>query len=646
MGYEKRASSRRSKKNQRRVQLVKEAADRCYQGNGYNPNVAPLPGLKVGSMETTFQHPYGVLPYGNIYTDDTNSNDLVRHLGLGVLSMFNDEQILAILAFLDGVGLAMVTACSRFLYVAAHQTELWRDLTLQLFNSESNGHVSLIDDFVQGMWKDLFVRTVTKNNYLRRQRGNDTNGSGHDSVKNLHTYLYNESPHRPIHVRGIFSDTFYRSYLCRSFAFDSTWWNTSSNNVSRENVSNLDTKSFLSKYEQPNIPVIIEDATKSWPALHKWTSDDYLIQKTTGSSYRATSGSAPYPAQFTMKSYFQYCNSTAARLDEAPLYLFDRSFAQQTPDLHQDYFSALQQSCPYLSSTHSSHGHDLFRLLGDDDRRPDYKWIIVGPQRSGSNFHIDPNATHAWNAPIRGRKFWILYPPGVTPPGVIPSVSGDEVTMPISVGEWFLSFWSHHVRQRFHPDKSKRPLECIVSPGELIFVPHGWWHLVYNLDEGISIALTHNYVSSTNLSTVLRFLSRKPTQISGCRDRSSAIPPNRLYEEFSNALKFNQPALWETAFPLSEQGWTCSAWTDEDTIDVRSTVNGIDELTKKDIADSEGSMSKRKDQKRKFLDMENSNGTNTTQSCGTSILSRAKSKLNEEEADVNTKPMFSFSFVQ
>jgi len=218
--------------------------------------------------------------------------------------------------------------------------------------------------------------------------------------------------------------------------------------------------------------------------------------------------------------------------------------------------------------------------------------------------------------------------------------------MPISVGEWFLSFWSHHVRQRFHPDKSKRPLECIVSPGELIFVPHGWWHLVYNLDEGISIALTHNYVSSTNLSTVLRFLSRKPTQISGCRDRSSAIPPNRLYEEFSNALKFNQPALWETAFPLSEQGWTCSAWTDEDTIDVRSTVNGIDELTKKDIADSEGSMSKRKDQKRKFLDMENSNGTNTTQSCGTSILSRAKSKLNEEEADVNTKPMFSFSFVQ
>lgn len=31
---------------------------------------------------------------------------------------------------------------------------------------------------------------------------------------------------------------------------------------------------------------------------------------------------------------------------------------------------------------------------------------------------------------------------------------------------------------------------------EVIFVPHGWWHMVINLDE--SIALTHNYVSFIN----------------------------------------------------------------------------------------------------------------------------------------------------
>lgn len=44
---------------------------------------------------------------------------------------------------------------------------------------------------------------------------------------------------------------------------------------------------------------------------------------------------------------------------------------------------------------------DLFSLLSD--RRPDYRWLIVGGQRSGSSFHVDPNGTSAWNAPVRER---------------------------------------------------------------------------------------------------------------------------------------------------------------------------------------------------------------------------------------------------
>ena len=50
---------------------------------------------------------------------------------------------------------------------------------------------------------------------------------------------------------------------------------------------------------------------------------------------------------------------------------------------------------------------DLFAVIGED--RPNYRWLIVGPARSGSSFHIDPNATSAWNAVVRGRKKWILY---------------------------------------------------------------------------------------------------------------------------------------------------------------------------------------------------------------------------------------------
>jgi len=91
--------------------------------------------------------------------------------------------------------------------------------------------------------------------------------------------------------------------------------------------------------------------------------------------------------------------------------------------------------------------------------------------RSGSCFHIDPNCTHAWNAPIIGRKRWIFYPPGVTPPGVFPSPNGDDVCMPISIGEWFLTFWDQHVERRKDPDVKRRPLECTACPGDVLFVP-------------------------------------------------------------------------------------------------------------------------------------------------------------------------------
>ena len=63
---------------------------------------------------------------------------------------------------------------------------------------------------------------------------------------------------------------------------------------------------------------------------------------------------------------------------------------------------------------------DLFSVLGDEGR-PDFRWLIMGPPRSGSTFHKDPNATSAWNAVVTGSKKWIMYPPHALPPGHISS---------------------------------------------------------------------------------------------------------------------------------------------------------------------------------------------------------------------------------
>jgi hypothetical protein len=226
--------------------------------------------------------------------------------------------------------------------------------------------------------------------------------------------------------------------------------------------------------------------------------------------------------------------------------------------LWKDYMHDLQRTCPYWDPERDDEevGHDLFRML-DEGRRPDHTWMIVGPKRSGSVFHIDPNGTHAWNAAICGRKRWIFYPPGVTPPGVHPSADGDEVALPLSIGEWLFQFWDDHCDRKDTAPIHDRPMECTAMPGDVLFVPHGWWHMVINLDD-VNIAITHNYVSFTNLSNVLKFLDTKRDQVSGCRDRAESIKPEHLYKEFVQEMERHYPVRLQGA--MAEPGWTCRAW--------------------------------------------------------------------------------------
>jgi hypothetical protein len=54
-------------------------------------------------------------------------------------------------------------------------------------------------------------------------------------------------------------------------------------------------------------------------------------------------------------------------------------------------------------------------------------------------------------------------------------------------------------------NKSLRVMEGVCGPGDVLFVPSGWWHMALNLDE--CVAVTQNFCSPRTLPAVLRFLA-------------------------------------------------------------------------------------------------------------------------------------------
>lgn len=232
-------------------------------------------------------HPYGVLPAGNrLLLDTTKEDSSAPSSGSCKNDQFfgkiRDETWLSILGFCDGVSLGSLVQVCRFFYVAGHQPELWRDLVLRKLHSsddDDDGPSKAVIDAVGGSWKDTYVLKHCRQNKL-------------------------DCPARPMKIPGIYSDDLYRLHSCRAFAIPPSWLqeepiistveNTTASTpdgfVTRVRAEDLTCDDFVTNFEKPNQPVVIQGAAKTWKAFKDWQDPAYLRKHTEGRTFRATSG--------------------------------------------------------------------------------------------------------------------------------------------------------------------------------------------------------------------------------------------------------------------------------------------------------------------------------------------------------------------
>lgn len=95
-------------------------------------------------------------------------------------------------------------------------------------------------------------------------------------------------------------------------------------------------------------------------------------------------------------------------------------------------------------------------------------------------FHADVFRSYSWSANICGRKKWLLYPPG------------QEEFLKDTHGNLAYDVTAAALRDKDlfpQSDKACQPLEIIQEAGEIIFVPSGWHHQVYNLVRTVTITM-------------------------------------------------------------------------------------------------------------------------------------------------------------
>ncbi|XP_063978492.1 HSPB1-associated protein 1 isoform X2 [Diachasmimorpha longicaudata] len=156
-------------------------------------------------------------------------------------------------------------------------------------------------------------------------------------------------------------------------------------------------------------------------------------------------------------------------------------FIQKAEDSDNWYYFDYKYMCEWFSEKPEVLSAADWRPFGFDKTGED-STLWIGSKGAHTNCHQDSYGCNLV-AQIHGHKLWLLFPPD----------SGkilQETRVPYEESTIYsrLNFFSPSELDEESLRKiDKNPMKVILEPGEVLFVPRGWWHFVESLDLSISV---------------------------------------------------------------------------------------------------------------------------------------------------------------
>ncbi|ORZ35042.1 hypothetical protein BCR44DRAFT_40971 [Catenaria anguillulae PL171] len=346
-------------------------------------------------------------------------------------------------------------------------------------------------------------------------------------------------------------------------------WHKIIDHVPRINYHTVSVSEFVERFERPDLPVVISGVCDDWPAKTNWEPQTFY-NKYKDQKFKVGTDDDDNSVYLKYKHFSKYCvDPELAGKEDSPLYIFDPNFPTRKSGKNKSDRPLRALLNDYNVPAYFA--DDLFQYISTY-RRPPYRWIVIGPERSGTGIHLDPLGTSAWNSLVFGYKRWCLFPPTtpkhlVNPPRRAVFYDQKDMRYGIkrvcnTVHDLEAATWFNEVYPNLAPYREQLGmLEIVQKPGETVFVPGGWWHVVINLS--FTVAVTQNFCSVANFERVyLQARRSRPKMTAKWRQRmeqearANGIDVDQLKcDDNTNAVAL--PSVHESAHNPREPGkWT------------------------------------------------------------------------------------------